>query len=192
MILKRFENNNEHLDYKNKIINESISEQTDVLETKLDLLANISKNWNDELKENYYSVKSLYKLNLEELKEIRSKYIIKETLTDNTTIDSLFESQTEDNTLLLDAVAELTTKYGGHDAVQNIRIDEGKIIFDLLCDTDIEQSVIEYNGFTLTYNKVCEVPINESLTTKVDDIDDIDENAILNQSIMMTKLFRDF
>jgi len=193
MILKRFETDNNHIDYKKVKIKEKdtqINESNDIiLETKLDLLANISKNWNDELKNDYYTIRSLYKMTLEELKSIRSKYILNETINDET----INEGNEINDTKLFDTVAELIEKYGNHDAVKEIRIDEGKIVFDILCETDIQQSVTEYNGFDLTYNKVCEIPINEN-NNNIDnkDEEEINEEVLIKQSLIMSKTFLDF
>jgi len=159
MKLKRFEEDNNHLDYKREEKVQSINE------SKFELIANISKNWNDELSETYKSIRNIYKLNREELKSIQEQYILSEKVVK------------EKDAEILDTVAELLMKYGDNEAVENIRIDEGKIVFDLLCDTDIEQSVSEYNGFELYYNKVCQIPVNEKK--------DCYEDKLLEQSIYM-------
>jgi len=165
MKLKRFEEDNNHLDYKREEKIQSINE------SKFELIANISKNWNDELSETYKSIRNIYKLNREELKSIQEQYILSEKVSEKPVIKE------NNNVEILDTVAELLMKYGDNEAVENIRIDEGKIVFDLLCDTDIEQSVTEYNGFELHYNKVCQIPVNEKK--------DCYEDKLLEQSIYM-------
>jgi len=84
MKIIRFKTENNHIDYINyksekvNIINENIEYMNnDIIESKIEILANISKNWNDELQKEYYNIKSLYKYDIVELKEIRKTYIIK-------------------------------------------------------------------------------------------------------------------
>jgi len=195
MILKRFETDNIHLDYMNKeikkeeIINESSS-------TKLELLANISKNWNDDLSENFESIRSLYSKSKEELESINEKFL---------TIDEIsVEENKIDKQLLIDTLAELNMKYGDNEAIDTIKIVENNIVFDILCETDIEKSVTEYNGIELVYNKICEIPLNESVqeivekltdNTQIDDLfndeyeDIINEKILISQSLYMTEVF---
>jgi len=182
MILKRFKTDNLHLEYETrkttKIVNESIK-PTEKL-TKLELLAHISKNWNDELGKEFESIRSLYSKTGEELELVNNKYI-----------DIIEEEVINDNEIiineqkLIDTVAELTMKYGDNEAVNEIRIDEGKIIFDILCETDIQQSVTNYNGIELHYNKVCSIPTNEEVETNEEN--DLDEDLLIQQSLFMNE-----
>ena len=196
MILKRFKTDNLHYDYSPNIkkdiepINETNIETTksDVENmSKLELLSYISKNWNENLSNKYDNVRTLFTESIDNLLNIKSD-LEAETITDikeiveTISIDNLIENN---NQKLIDTVAELTMKYGDNDAVETIRIDEGKIIFDLLCDTNIEQSVTTYNGFDLHYNKICSIPTNENMEDKIE----IDEISLEQQSIDMNSYF---
>jgi len=191
MRLKRFKTEEKHYDYINyKSLNLNESNDSDIIiESKIELLANISKNWNKKLKDEYYNIKSLYKYDVDELKNIREKYIIKKDEKDvkkrekKTSINKKNDMDNKDkniiNSTLFDSVAELQMKYGSNEAIKEIYINENKIYIDLLCDTDITQSVIDYNGYEIVYNKICDLPVlNE----------DIDlQDKLVEQSIFMYK-----
>jgi len=204
MKLKRFNTDNNHIDYVNykttDDINDKINESITTIpeeriESKIEILANISKNWNDELKKEFFNIKSLYKYDVIKLKEIKEKYInikgVNEKEIKKTPINNKIDESSKDKIVnsisLLDSVAELQMIYGTHDAIKDIRIDENQIYIDLLCNTDIEQSVLEYNGYKIIYNKVCEIPTLE----KDDDIglveSDINYDKLVEQSIFMYK-----
>jgi hypothetical protein len=191
MILKRFNTENNHIDYINYKSNNIINENNNniILESKIELLANISKNWNNELKKEYYNIKSLYKYNIAELKEIREEYILKNKKNDvnekkktsiNKEINMDFKNKNIVDSSLYDSVAELQMKYGENEAIKKIYINENKIYIDLLCDTDITQSVVEYNGHKIVYNKICELS-NEN------DVEYNLQDKLVEQSIFMYK-----
>ena len=194
MILNRFNTENNHIDYINynsekvNMINES-NINDDIIESKIEILANISKNWNDELKKEYYNVKALYKYNINELNEIREKYInininnkndVNEKKTSiNKEINMGFENKDIVGSSLYDSISELQIKYGENEAIKEIYFKENKIYIDLLCDTDITQSVLEYNGYDIIYNKICEIK-NEENEYNLQD-------KLIEQSIFMYK-----
>jgi len=212
MKLKRFKTDNFHLDYMNRENKEKKTTNESKEYSKLELLAHISKNWNDDLNKEFESIRSLYSKTKKELMSINDKYI---KITENNDTPKSEESKTEEKSesqeestnqkksesqeeskneqLIIDTVAELTMKYGNNDAVESIRIDEGKIVFDLLCDTDIEQSVTEYNGIKLHYNKICSIKENslaESLFSKNEDEDEIiNEKILISQSLFMSETY---
>jgi len=189
MILKRFKNDNIHYGYirnnKPYNINESKSEKM----SKLELLAHISKNWNDELTEKFTNIRSLYSCDDSELENIKNNYLnIDKSELDKSELD---KSEINEH-ILIDTLAELTMKYGKNEAIDTIRIDEGKIVFDLLCDTDIEKSVTKYNGIELHYNKICFIPTNEKIEEKIEDKieeDILDESILEQQSIEINSYF---
>jgi len=78
-------------------------------------------------------------------------------------------------------VAELQIKYGDNEAIKEIYIKENKIYIDLLCDTDITQSVVEYNGYNIFYNKICEISEKESFN------ENNIQDKLIEQSIFMYK-----
>jgi hypothetical protein len=191
MILKRFNTENNHIDYINYKSNNIINENNNniILESKIELLANISKNWNNELKKEYYNIKSLYKYNIAELKEIREEYILKNKKNDvnekkktsiNKEINMDFKNENIVDSSLYDSVAELQMKYGKNEAIKEIYINENKIYIDLLCDTDITQSVVEYNGHKIVYNKICELSNENEVEYNLQD-------KLVEQSIFMYK-----
>ena len=195
MRLTRFKTQNNHVDYinykseKTDIINENINQIKDneIIESKIEILANISKNWNDELQKEFYNIKSLYKCDIDELNEIRKTYIIKTNKNDveekeRTSINEKnnmdLSNKNVDTSSLYDSVSELQIKYGENEAIKEIYIKENKIYIDLLCDTDITQSVVEYNGHDIIYNKICE--ISENFNENIQD-------KLIEQSIFMYK-----
>ena len=210
MILKRFNTENEHIDYinyksqnnminkNNNMINENNNMINDnIFETKIEILANISKHWNDELKKEYYNIKTLYKYNIDELKKIRNKYIFNKNKkndvneTKETSINKKnnmdIKNKNINNISLFDSVAELQMKYGNHKAIKKIYIKNNKIFIDLLCDTDITNSVIEYNGYDIVYNKICEISNENNVDENNDKLYDKLYDKLIEQSIFMYK-----
>ena len=187
MKLKRFSKDNYHYGYIKKNENITLNEQSEynIIDTKIELLANISTNWNSQLSEKFTNIKNLYKLPSEQLIKIKEKYITSITKEENI-ID---KEETVINENITNTLNELKQKYGENDAIESIKIFEDKIVFELLCDTDISQSLTEYNGIELVFNKICEIPINENNSTIEPSIDY--ENLIIEQSIYMNKYFLD-
>ena len=70
---------------------------------------------------------------------------------------------------LQESLKELIDVHSSNEAVDTIRIEGNEIVFDVKCETDI-QGTTEYNGITLRYNKICEVPMNESVSFLEDDM----------------------
>jgi molybdopterin-binding protein len=193
MILKRFNTENNHIDYinyKSNNMNNNNENKNIILESKIELLANISKNWNNELKKEYSNIKSLYKYNVAELKEIKEEYILKNKKNDvnekkktsiNKEVNMDFKTKNIVVSSIYDSVAELQMKYGENDAIKEIYINENKIYIDLLCDTDITQSVVNYNGYEIVYNKICKLS-NES-----NEVEYNLQDKLVEQSIFMYK-----
>jgi len=170
MKLKRFKTDNIHKDYTNKqtqysIINESVVFDKE-LDNKITKIKYISENWNDEMSAKFTALKSMYYLGEEELSEVISQFIHK----------------TNKNTELTNTLNELLEKYKNHEAIKDIRIVESDIVIDLLCDTDIEQSCLEYNGVKLIYNKICEIK----------SVDTIIKEKLEEQAILLNEAFNSF
>jgi len=191
MRLKRFEEDYIHYNYKrektpiqnNDSVNNMINEQVNIIiDEKIEILANIYSNWNDNLSEKYKSIKELYSLSPSELKKIKEIYI-DEMEIPNKNIENTILKEKLENTKL-----ELIEKYGNNEAIKDINIFENNIKIDLLCDTDIEKSVTEYNGINIIYNKICEIPLNESINNTQINNDDLDyDELITEQSIYMNQ-----
>ena len=140
------------------------------------LIEDIKKNWTEEQTKRFISPRILFNLTIDELKNVYEEMEIPETIVNNP--DDISEKpvqktqqsnieldkEMQANTLdkhALDILEELKSKHLSNDAVMDIRFDLDEdgfyIVFDVVCDTEI-QSVLEYNGFRLKYNKICEIP----------------------------------
>ncbi|MCK9445848.1 hypothetical protein M0Q50_03030 [bacterium] len=73
------------------------------------------------------------------------------------------ENQSEDK--IYSIKNELENKYSTNEAIESISIEddeEGKFIqFNIKCETDIEGTSMEYNGYRLKYNHICEINNND-------------------------------
>ena len=161
MILKRYKNNNFHneLLYEKKINNNT-------KKTKIEILAKINKMWNNDLTEKYKNINYLLNKNINELENILFEC----------KNESKNENNIKNNDIIKKTVLELIEKYGNNEAIKNIYFKNDEIIIDLLCDTDIEKSVNEYNGFKINYNKICDI-------NKKNNKNDV-ENGNINKDII--------
>jgi len=76
MILKRFYENNNHIFYSK----DTDKKDVDDFSTKIEILERISENWNDKLKDEFYSPRVLYKYSIDILKEIEKDFLTENTL----------------------------------------------------------------------------------------------------------------
>jgi hypothetical protein len=169
MKLYRLESDNEKYDYKMLNDNKNIFDEYE----KMKIIQNLSHNWNEKLKIDFKVPKSLYNYSLTDLKLLEKKYLSDdlEMITENIkTIEH--EPLIENDDILNESVqvvenlekinrclSELQEKYLSSEAVNNIRIENDEIVFDVLCETEI-QSVDEYDGIKLRFNRMCELHEN--------------------------------
>lgn len=94
------------------------------------------------------------------------------------------------NPKLVEALHELKQQHSTNEAVEDIRIEDGEIVFDVKCETDV-QSVTEYNGFQLRFNHLCN--INEHVE-KIEDEkseDEIIEHARMIKEQVISEYLND-
>lgn len=82
------------------------------------------------------------------------------------------------NPKLVEALHDLKQQHSTNDAVEDIRIEDGEIVFDIKCETDV-QAVTEYNGFKLRFNHLCN--INEQVIF----VDEKTEDEIIEHAKMI-------
>jgi hypothetical protein len=177
MKLKRFKKDNNHLEYiveeKMESLNES-SNYDNIIDNKINKIKYIKENWNDDLSNKFKSIKSMYYLDENLLEDVIVEYILVKE--DDNNIEQTFK--------------ELKEKYSNHEAIKDMKVENNQIIIDLLCDTDIEQSCTEYNGISIIYNKLCE--INQIVENNENDFIEIDEDTLIQQSIIMNESIQEF
>jgi len=128
---------------------------------KFEIIERLSKHWNEKLKNEYLVPRSLYNYSLNELKEIEKFYI------GEPVIEPVIEESsdiTDKKCTICETLAELKELHMNNEAVEDIYAEDGVIVFDCKCETDI-QGTSEYNGFPLRFNKLCEVKyVNENVS----------------------------
>jgi len=173
-----FWSNQREIDKRNVLQDKIEKEKSTVIE-------NITNNWTQELTDRFISPRVLFNLTLEELKGIYNEISIDEKPVEKQQDIQIQKTKYRQNIDkdALNTLEELKEKHLDNDAVIDIRFDfddDGFIIvFDVVCDTDI-QSVLEYNGCRLKYNKVCEIPQEETIVDDAPD-DDVVVNTIENE-----------
>ena len=168
MKLKRFESDelNENRMYFTSDKKE-VSEDTQ----KFEIIERLAQHWNEKLKTDYLVPRSLYNYSLNELKEIE-KFYISETIKPKIVEEKVEEPAcdiTDKTCTICETLAELKELHMNNEAVQDIYAEDGEIVFDCKCETDI-QGTSEYNGFKLRFNKLCEIPLNESVSFEEDEM----------------------
>lgn len=83
--------------------------------------------------------------------ELAKKEKVRTTTFDD---DSLYDENY--NPKLIEVLHELKQQHATNEAVEDIRIEDDEIVFDVKCETDI-QGVSEYNGIKLRFNKLCDI-----------------------------------
>lgn len=73
------------------------------------------------------------------------------------------------NPKLVESLHELKQQHSTNEAVEDIRIEDGEIVFDVKCETDV-QSDTEYNGFKLRFNHLCSLPLSNNLEMTEEEI----------------------
>ena len=109
------------------------------------------------------------------------KYSTSESIIES--VESLNESFQPQEDNIHTIKNELETKYSTNEAIESVSVeedDDGKYIqFNIKCETDIEGTTMEYNGYRLKYNHICEIK-------KVDEDEEfIDESILENQKNLM-------
>lgn len=95
------------------------------------------------------------------------------------------------NNELIKTLEELKNKYLSNEAVENIRIEDNEIVFDVKCETDV-RSGTEYNGFKLRFNYLCDIndkskhgyTDDENEDSQVDDEKIIEKAKMINESVI--------
>lgn len=158
--------------------NDNISEDKNITEP----LVMVSENKNvqtftkEDLKDAFshyaFTTSSQQPYNEEELDEEfnewfddKYKNILEEETEENSIVESINESFQPQQDKIYSIKTDLENKYSTNEAIESISIEddeEGKFIqFNIKCETDIEGTSMEYNGYRLKYNHICEINSNK-------------------------------
>lgn len=86
---------------------------------------------------------------------------------------------------LLETLKELKNLHMSNEAVEDIRIENDIIVFDVKCETEI-QSTSEYNGIKLSFNKLCGL---KNMNENVSFVDEMTEDEIIEQARMIKESY---
>lgn len=145
-----------------------LSELQDIKKEEIERLA---KEWNP-------TNESVQDLENEEYKKALNIAKENKTTWDNRTQQKIVDENYDPK--LVESLHELRQQHLTNEAVEDIRIENGEIVFDVKCETDV-QSVTEYNGIRLRFNHLCN--INEHI--KRIEEDEKSEEEIIEQARMI-------
>jgi hypothetical protein len=130
----------------------------------------------------YDSVKMLseyFPENMEYIKvlnTVKEKYNIQDEVVESCSID-------DKKCTICETLKELKDLHMNNEAVENIYVEDGEIVFDCKCETDI-QGTTEYNGFTLRFNKICELKNTEDVKEEMTEEQIIEHAKMINEKVM--------